>query len=99
MARFDLYPAGDEPGYLLDCQADTLNHLNSRFVVPVRPPDRAPIAAARLNPTFEVDGRPHVMVTHFAAAVPLRGLGQPVGSLRDEHDRIMAALDMLLTGY
>jgi hypothetical protein len=38
------------------------------------------------------------MVTQFAAAVPARVLGKAVGSLAHERDRIIAALDMLLTG-
>ena len=99
MARYDLHSAAPEPGFLLDCQADTLSHLNTRLVIPIRPPDQAPIAASRLNPSFSIDGARYVMVTQFASAVPAKALGVSVGSLAGEHDRIMAAIDMLLTGY
>lgn len=96
MARFDLHPSGD--GYLLDCQADILSHLNTRLVVPVRPPDQAPLAGHRLNPRFEIEGQPFVMVTQFASAVPVKMLKRSTASLAAEHDVIMSALDVLLTG-
>jgi toxin CcdB len=98
MARFDVHPAPDRAGYLLDCQADLLSHLNTRLVVPLRRPAEAPIAAARLNPRFEIKGETFVMVTQFASAVPVRDLAPTILSLDDQHDRIMAALDMLITG-
>lgn len=34
MARFDVYKNAGGSGYLLDVQADLLNHLNTRIVVP-----------------------------------------------------------------
>ena len=98
MARFDLHRIKGIPGYFLDCQADVLNHLNTRVVVPVQPPDMAPKPGARLNPIFSIGGEEHVMVTQFASALPVAELGAPVESLAHEHDRIMAALDMLLIG-
>lgn len=99
MARFDVFERQGEPGYLLDCQADILSQLTTRFVVPLLSPDRAPHPAERLNPTFEVAGAPMVMVTQFAAAVPMREIGEVTTSLDDQHITIMNALDMLLTGY
>ena len=98
MARFDLHRVKGVPGYFLDCQADVLSHLNTRLVVPVQRPDMAPMPGIRLNPIFEIGGEEHVMVTQFASALPVGDLGSPVESLGHEHDRIMAALDMLLTG-
>lgn len=99
MARFDVYRRSGEIGFLLDCQADILDDLNTRFVVPLLPPDHAPRAGERLNPSFQVDGAAVVMVTQFAASVPLADLDQRIGSLADEDIVIMNALDMLLTGY
>jgi len=96
MARFDVYHC---PGaYLLDCQANVLDFLATRFVVPLIPADQTP-CAARLNPVFSVQGESVVMATQLASAVPVRELGPWVASLADEHDRIMNALDMLMTGY
>lgn len=98
MARFDIHRARGEPGYLLNCQSDLLDYLNTRLVVPLRQPHQAPVPAARLNPFFEIGGVKHVMVTQFASAMPVRDLGSPVASLLSEQDAIMNALDMLLTG-
>ena len=98
MPRFDVYRNPGGAGFLLDCQADLLSGLNTRLVVPLLAPADAPKPAGRLNPTFEVQGEPHVMVTQYAAAVELRELGPKVASL-DAHDhQIGNALDFLLTG-
>ncbi len=99
MARHDVYRNAGGPGFLLDCQADLLSSLNTRFVVPLLPPDEAPLASARLNPAFFVQGEPVVMYTQFAASVPAGQLADPVQSLAEEHSAIMNALDMLITGY
>ena len=53
MARFCVY-SGPDGSLLLDCQADVLDHLNTRLVVPLISPDSAPIAAVRLNPAFQI---------------------------------------------
>jgi toxin CcdB len=98
MAKFDVYRASDG-GYLLDCQADFLASLNSRFVVPLRPTGEAPAVSARLNPTFVVEGREVVMKTHFAAAVDARLLREPVASLEAHDFTIGAALDLLTSGF
>jgi toxin CcdB len=99
MARFDVYRNAGGPGFLLDCQADVLSILTTRFVVPLLPPDEAPMASERLNPTFRVDGERVIMFTQFAASVPVSDLKQRIDSLGNEHATIMNALDMLLTGY
>jgi hypothetical protein len=99
MARFDVYRRERKPGYLLDCQADTLDELDTRFTVPLLPAHPSVERASRLHPILKVNEAPHVMVTHLASAVPTRVLGMPVASLSDEHSTIMGALDMLLTGY
>lgn len=98
MARFDVYPRTEGEGYLLDCQADVLQHFETRFVVPLFPASGAK-RATRLHPVFEVREESVIMVTQLAAAVPVRALGRPVASLADQHAAIMNALDMLITGY
>jgi toxin CcdB len=99
MARFDVYSSEEGAGYLLDCQANLLSHLNTRFVLPLLPPNKAPEPARRLNPIFEIEGRSYVMVTQFAATVPSRLLKQHVTSLAAEEIAIGNAIDMLLSGY
>ena len=99
MARYDVYRIAGNTGFVLDCQADVLRGLNTRFVIPLLPPDEAPIAGERLNPAFTVAGEEVIMYTQFAASIPAGQLREPVASLADEHLSIMSALDMLLTGY
>ncbi|MDH7974794.1 CcdB family protein [Sphingomonas sp. AR_OL41] len=99
MARFDVYRPGTGEVLLLDCQADLLSSLESRFVVPLMPRGFLANPFGRLNPFFEVEGVRLVMVTQSAAAVPVRALGRHVVSLAHEQATIMNALDMLLTGY
>ena len=99
MARLDVHARRDGgPGYLLDVQADLLDGLSSRFVVPLLPIELAPRPAQRLNPVFAVGGEEVVMVTQFASAVARRELGVVVARLQDQHDAVIAALDVLLTG-
>ncbi|WP_106640782.1 CcdB family protein [Allosphingosinicella vermicomposti] len=98
MARYDVHRRASGEGYLLDCQADLLDSLNTRFVVPLLPRDAAPRPAGRLNPLFEIAGISHVMVTQYAAAVELRELGEKVVSLAEHGHEIQNALDLLLTG-
>ena len=98
MAKYDLYR--DRSGtFLLDCQADILSHLNTRLVVPLLPSDIAPAPATRLNPVLDIGGQIVVMVTQFAAAVPVRELGDHVASLSQEQYAIGNALDMLISGF
>ena len=96
MARFDLFRDGDD--YLLDVQATRLDELNTRVVVPLQQPERAPKPGKRLNPVFSIDGRKYVMVTQFISAIPQKELRDPSGTLADRHDEIVAALDMLFQG-
>ena len=95
MGRFDVYRAADGV-LLLDCQADLLNGLNTRIVVPLMEEKAAPVPARRLNPLLQVGEQSYVMVTQFLAAVPARELVTRIASLEDEV--ISQALDMLLTG-
>ncbi|NWK95154.1 plasmid maintenance protein CcdB [Sphingobium lactosutens] len=85
--------------YVLDCQSDLLDHLTTRFVVPLVPIEHIETPMARLNPRFEIDGRQLVMMTQFASAIPARALGKIVKPLHDERYAISTALDMLIAGY
>lgn len=99
MAKFDVYRPAQGTGYLLDCQADILGDLNTRFVVPLLAMDHAPKPAARLNPVYTIADQQCVMVTQFAASIPVRELGTWITSLIDEQDSINNALDMLTCGF
>ncbi len=98
MARFDVYETRDGD-YILDCQADILSHYSTRFVVPLLRSQDALIAAGKLNPVFSVNDETVFMYTHFAAAIPVADLGRPITSLEQHDFEIIAALDMLISGY
>ena len=99
MARFAVHaePGGD--GYLLDVQADALEHLNTRMVVPLMPAKRAPRPATRLNPAFRIGATDYVMATQYMAAVPRRILKKSPFSLAHRREEIIAAIDLLLQGF
>ena len=99
MARFDVYPRPDAPGYLLDVQSDLLGRLNTRVVVPLLPADLSPTPAQRLNPAFSVEGQTVWMLTQFMAAIPLSEFTVPVARLVDHADTILAAIDFLHQGW
>ena len=97
MARLDVYRLPD--GHVVaDCQADILSHLGTRLVVPLMPAGQGPTPLTRLNPTVTIGGGQLVFYADLAAAVPVRELGEPIGSLADQDYTVLAALDMLITG-
>ncbi|MEK6541466.1 MAG: CcdB family protein [Pseudomonadota bacterium] len=98
MARLDVYPGARGKGYLLDCQPDFLSDLESRVVVPLMPATGLP-ATTRLNPMFTINGEKHVMTTQLIFAIPTERLGKTVASLAREQLTIIAALDMLISGF
>ena len=101
MSRLDVHPmpGGGQDGYVLDVQADLLSHLATRTVVPLLREDRAPKPIHDLNPVFEIHGERHVMVTQAIASVPGHELKRALASLAEQHDRVVRALDTLLTGF
>ncbi|MBV9930256.1 MAG: CcdB family protein [Alphaproteobacteria bacterium] len=98
MARFDALRLTDG-AVVLDCQADVLRNLRTRFVVPLFPLATSRFAADRLNPLLDLpDGR-YVMGTQGAGTIHVREIAGVIASLSDAESRIMNALDMLLTGF
>jgi len=99
MPRFAVYAEPDGDGYLLDVQADALEHLNTRLVIPLLPAKRAPLPARQLNPVFRIGTADHVLATQYMAAVPARILQHSLFSLSHRREEITAAIDLLLVGF
>lgn len=99
MARYDVYRLQDTTRLLLDVQADLLDELDTRAVVPLVGKKQLPPVARRLNPVFVIDGENYVMATQFISVVPATGLRAPIAHLAEKHDEIVAALDMLFHGF
>lgn len=103
MAQFDVHANPNAETrktipYLLDVQADLLDGLATRVVVPLIDEEEVAVAARHLNPRFEVEGASVIMSTAELAGVSVRSLGEKVASLKSRRDEIVAALDLLFTG-
>jgi toxin CcdB len=99
MARFGIYPNPSGKGYLIDVQADSMSHFNTRMVIPLLPLGVAPRPAKILNPLFSIDGESYSMVTQYMAAVPAKILKDAVLRADDRRQDIVAAIDLLLQGF
>ncbi|OGT83233.1 MAG: plasmid maintenance protein CcdB [Gammaproteobacteria bacterium RIFCSPLOWO2_02_FULL_61_13] len=85
--------------YLLDIQSDLISDLNTRVVVPFH------AAAAMkgktlttLTPVFTVEGKQFVMMTPQLAGIAKKKLGAKISDLSSQRDKVIAALDLLITG-
>jgi toxin CcdB len=100
MAQFSVHPApGKSRGYVLNVQADLLEHLATRLVIPLLPVESAPPPARTLNPIYEVEGHRHVLATQYMAAIPANLLRPPVASLAAHRAELVAAFDFVLQGF
>jgi toxin CcdB len=93
MPQFDVHRLDDT--YLLDCQSDQLDGLNSRIVVPLIPVGTVTREFPRLTPRLSVGQQEFIMATHLMAAVDRRILGPSVASLAQERYTIQTAIDIL----
>lgn len=98
MARFDVCRLHDG-GLVLDVQADILDELRTRIIVPLLKRDEAPPPAKYLNPVFHIDGQDYVMKTEFLSAVNRSALSQPITNLAPYSTEITRALDMAFQGF
>jgi toxin CcdB len=104
MAQFDVYENPNEETnqtvpYLLDLQADLLDNLATRVVAPLVAAALMGRAVRYLNPRFKVKGKAVFMSTAELAGVPKSALGEKVGSLKEQRNEIIDALDLLFTGF
>jgi toxin CcdB len=98
MARFAVYRLASSE-FVLDCQADLLGFLETRFVVPLLDLAAVPTPVHRLHPVFAVAGLELVMANHLATAIDRHELEGPVATLEHEGYAISNALDMLISGF
>lgn len=103
MAQFDVYlnpnaATREAIPYLLDVQADLLDTLTTRVIVPLVLADEMGLAAKHLNPKFKIKNTVVVMSTAELAGIPIRSLGEKASTLKTKRDEIIAALDILFTG-
>jgi toxin CcdB len=104
MAQFDVYENTNHDTceifpYLLDIQADVLNDLPTRVVVPLVLSSVMNKSIPILIPQFKIIETEVRMVTPQLVGVQLAVLGTKVCSLKDHRGEIVAALDLLVTGF
>jgi len=76
-----------------------LDTLSTRVVVPLVAASAMGKAIKHLSPEFTIRNTAVFMSTAELAGVPIRSIGEKVGSLRDQRHEIIAALDFLFTGF
>jgi len=104
MAQFDVYlnptPAA-RPGFpfLVVLQSDQLGHLPTRLVMPLQRLERNPTdLPRRLSQTVVIEGERLYLAAHQCAAMPVRALRKPIGSLAGEQGLLRDALDAVVSG-
>lgn len=105
MAQFRVYrnPRADSKArfpLLLDVQTDLIGSLETRVVIPL---SAVKASAGRpmtvLMPVLEVEGRKYAMCTPQLAGLRLADIGTEVADLAAQRVEIIAALDLLFTGF
>ena len=98
MSRFDVYSVRSTGGIAVDVQADLLEHLGTRLVIPLLGMPEADWSMPRLTPTIWFDGKAWILGTPFMIGVPVRELTGPIGSVSDQEYPIALAIDLMLAG-
>lgn len=98
MARYSVYRL-KSGAVVIDCQADILSSLPTRFSAPLLAQSDAPNPIARLHPTLKIGEEQRVMVTNEAGAILVSEIAEVVAKLSDDDMSIANPFDMLLTGF
>jgi toxin CcdB len=85
---------------LLDVQSDLLAGMGTRVVVPlVLFSALGESALTTLTPSLTVEGERYAALTPQLAGIAASELGAIVADVSQERSSILAALDLLITGY
>jgi toxin CcdB len=85
---------------LVDVQSDLLEDLETRVVIPLtRLATLTKKPMAVLTPIVAFEGEDYVLLTPQLAGVARTELGTAVGSLANERQAIVAAVDFLVLGF
>lgn len=102
MPRFDVFRnAGGDANFplLVDVQADLLDELHTRVVVPLMREAASGAPISGLHPIFTLDENRYTFRSELIGSVRISQLKQRVGSLAAERDRVVTALDFLFQGF
>lgn len=101
MAQFDVHRnPGRQRGvipYVVVVQSRRFDAARRRVVIPLVLESTVPSPEPRLNPAFEIEGTKVVLNPLQIVSVAVDHLGELVVSLKNDGDRVIAALDLLIT--
>lgn len=102
MARFDVYKLKIQAPFLvLDVQADILNELGTRVVIPLieKISNHDPVIK-NLNPIIAIDNKDYVLMTSDITVLKKETLGKKITNLEEGHRlEITQALDFVFQGF
>jgi toxin CcdB len=105
MSQFDVFRNPD-PGsreripFVIVLQSDLLGAIENHVVAPLRrKQDSAIVPVLRLNPVVLIEANEYLVRVQDLATVPSRMLREHVANLSSHRDEILAALDLLFTGF
>ncbi|AHG47714.1 pirin [Rhizobium leguminosarum bv. trifolii CB782] len=99
MARFHVYRLKTGNVLAIDLQANLLDDLPSRVMVPLHPVQELSWSISRLNPRFAIEGDIYVMATQRMASIPTTEIARAIADLSGKSDAITGALDFLFQGF
>ena len=83
--------------YVVVVQSRRFDAARRRVVVPLVLASAAPAGDPRLNPAFDIEGSRVVLNPLHVVSMTVDRMGELVTSLKDDGDRVVAALDLLLS--
>jgi toxin CcdB len=99
MDQFDICPLRGGRGNPVVILQHRLSHdLDTCVVAPLVPTSELP-PIERMRPLVYYRERDYVIAVDRLAAVARRNIDKPVGSVAAQRDGIIAAIDLLFTGY
>lgn len=86
--------------FLVDIQSDLLDELQTRVVIPLTKASAlAKKPLSNLTPALKFEGDSYLLITPQLAGVARTDLGASIGSLAEQRQVIVAAVDFLLKGF
>lgn len=101
MAQFDVHrnigPHKAVIPYVVVVQSRRFDRARRRVVIPLVLESMMPSAEPRLNPGFDIEGTKVVLNPFQIVSVAVDRLGDRIVSLKNDGDRVIAAIDLVIT--
>ncbi len=101
MSQFDVYRnVGRHKAavpYVVSMQSRRFDLSRRRVVIPLVLQSELPSPDPRLHPVFNIEGSPVVLEPLQIVSIAVDQLGEHIGSLASDGDRIIAAMDLVIS--